>query len=1379
MKKLLTLFLAVLLIVSTLFSLPILSSGATSSSANLIYDGRFDETEKTINIQNWTSADLKDFEKTHKWLIAVQPRDISVDSTTGNKYISTLNSINQILQSVAIEENTDYQLTFKARIADTTAGISLVKFGFVTTETRGTYLFGGAQSKTLATTDTDWTEFTADISTTTLTADTVYALRLQFTNVEVDNICLAKKVDDLIYDGGLEATEKTINIQNLTSADLKDFEKTHKWLIAVQPRDISVDAADGNNKYISTLNSINQILQSVAIESNSEYQLSFDVRIADTTAGTSLVKFGFVTTETRGTYLFGGVQKKTLATTDTDWTEFTADISTTTLTADTVYALRFQFTNVEVDNISLVKKAAVAQVCNVAVQTEGNGSAIVSANQVDAGKEVTFTATPEVDESFLGWYKEGSDTPVSSDAVYTVTVTEDLTLTGKFTTNVTPPVYLIYDGGFDETEKTINIQYWPSADLKDFEKTHKWLIAVQPRDISVDATNGNKYISTLNSINQILQSVAIEPNSEYQLSFDARIADATAGTSLVKFGFVTTETRGTYLFDGAQSKTLAATDTDWTEFTADISTTTLTADTVYALRFQFTNVEVDNIALTKKEKEPDLCNVFANAEGNGTVSVTSNEVTLGTDVTFTATPKTGETFLGWYKEGSDIPVSSDAVYTVTVMEDLTLIGKFTTSVTLQDGILYDGDFSDTALGRVPTAESYDTVTYESAHIWYRPSGYTAVVEEGGSRYLELNNYLYQSVKIKANTKYVLNFIAKTELADASLKASFRALKNRSTTLVTSSADIVNDGEWSSYSVIIEVGELSADYSDYVICLYSGTSAGDGNKILIDDISLEEFTGDKYIVDAIAYRSGRVKVDAKMVEPGTEVTFTAIPNEGATFVGWFEKGFISDGAVSTDIVYKRTVTDNTVLYGIFASAEHPAETYYWNNMDAELGDTSYWKSNIKEDTNATFKVSSEVKHGGNYAFEVITEAGKTTVSTTEPILLKGGTVYTISCYVKSTDNVYLRPMFFTGPTYKEGTNDYVHALSNIRKEIPVTHTIGEADPIISYYTARKFSNITEKLRGADDDGWLFYSMSFTTAADDDGVFGYLGFRNQASESDIANGVACGGSYYIDDITVTEQVLDTSPVATEENYCEYPYNLFEGTDFEDVSLEDTTLGELPDWFSIVSNSENAYLNVKAGNGAYLVKLNTAKSTWYTVGFDWMIEKAGSSYIGISTVPPTESQLSNPTNSKKFAAFYPAEIGSFNRSGFKFYSGSSTEVYLIFYSGSNELNVDNMMLFTNTGYSEDVNNVPLLTYDYDGDGVEYDALWLKYESKNNGSSSSDEENVDNDDYTADGEEEFDETSPGTGDNTFLPIAILIFTCCAFMAFITYKKRGVTNEK
>ena len=86
-------------------------------------------------------------------------------------------------------------------------------------------------------------------------------------------------------------------------------------------------------------------------------------------------------------------------------------------------------------NITLI--ARFAKLSNLTLRSAGNGRVCFKGTNetslaVLPGSEVTVVATPDEDCDFVGWFIGESDVPVSTDTEYTFTVTENVTLTAKF-----------------------------------------------------------------------------------------------------------------------------------------------------------------------------------------------------------------------------------------------------------------------------------------------------------------------------------------------------------------------------------------------------------------------------------------------------------------------------------------------------------------------------------------------------------------------------------------------------------------------------------------------------------------------------------------------------------------------------------------------------------------------------------------------------------------------------------------------------------------------------------------------------------------------------------------------------------------------------------
>ena len=81
------------------------------------------------------------------------------------------------------------------------------------------------------------------------------------------------------------------------------------------------------------------------------------------------------------------------------------------------------------------------------------------------------------------------------------------------------------------------------------------------------------------------------------------------------------------------------------------------------------------------EQDSSVCQITVVSEGNGKVAITNNigstvNVLKGNVIEVVATPDEACDFLGWFIDGNDTPVSTDAVYTFTVGKSMVLVAKF-------------------------------------------------------------------------------------------------------------------------------------------------------------------------------------------------------------------------------------------------------------------------------------------------------------------------------------------------------------------------------------------------------------------------------------------------------------------------------------------------------------------------------------------------------------------------------------------------------------------------------------------------------------------------------------------------------------------------------
>ena len=81
--------------------------------------------------------------------------------------------------------------------------------------------------------------------------------------------------------------------------------------------------------------------------------------------------------------------------------------------------------------------AAPVEKCTVTVNSAGNGGVAIkdkegTSAEIETGSTITVVATPDEGYAFDGWYVDGNEEPVSTDAEYTFTVSEDVAFTARF-----------------------------------------------------------------------------------------------------------------------------------------------------------------------------------------------------------------------------------------------------------------------------------------------------------------------------------------------------------------------------------------------------------------------------------------------------------------------------------------------------------------------------------------------------------------------------------------------------------------------------------------------------------------------------------------------------------------------------------------------------------------------------------------------------------------------------------------------------------------------------------------------------------------------------------------------------------------------------------
>lgn len=327
-------------------------------------------------------------------------------------------------------------------------------------------------------------------------------------------------------------------------------------------------------------------------------------------------------------------------------------ISFKTNATDSAYQLFFKYGGVRdaatnATKSTYFKNFTVKEKVTASAIALGNGSAVVSKTEGLYGDAVTYTATANENEEFLGWYK--CDTLVSTDASYNTTlVSGDNSLTAKFSTN-----------------SLMNISAWGKSPSR---------ASIKITEAAIDGFDTVKVYDIQYAYFYV--NMELKPNTTYKLSYDYKtdyvpeyydIWATKCGAKPDSNGNVVAG-EGYANDDKLLRKYLSVSNLDntvWYENNV-IEFTTNATDTSYQFFMKFGGFVNEDAKTTKsvyfknfKIGEPVTASAIA--FGNGSATVSATEGAVGDKVTFTATPAEGESFTGWYNGKNEL-VSTNAEY---------------------------------------------------------------------------------------------------------------------------------------------------------------------------------------------------------------------------------------------------------------------------------------------------------------------------------------------------------------------------------------------------------------------------------------------------------------------------------------------------------------------------------------------------------------------------------------------------------------------------------------------------------------------------------------------------------------------------------------------
>lgn len=341
--------------------------------------------------------------------------------------------------------------------------------------------------------------------------------------------------------------------------------------------------------------------------------------------------------------------------------------------SDTPISTNAAYTFVVSEDISLVAKFSKWPV--VSIRSAGNGSVSFSdssqpSKAVVPGTTVTVIAVPDENCNFVGWFAGDSETLVSTDATYTFTVSKSVALVAKFSQW---PVVSIRSAG----NGSVSFSDAPGAYKAVMPGTSVTVVAVPYEycdfigwfvgDSETPVSTEAAYTFTMGESISLVAKFRKWP----------MVSIRSVGGGSVSFS--DSDETSQYVSSGT-SITVVATPDEYSEFVGwFVGNSNIPVSTEASYTFTVS----ENVSLVAKFKKWPMISIRCNGYGRvafSNSSESSQYVLPGTEVTVVATPDENCEFVGWFIGNDAAPVSTELVYTLTVVQNVSLLAKFKASI---------------------------------------------------------------------------------------------------------------------------------------------------------------------------------------------------------------------------------------------------------------------------------------------------------------------------------------------------------------------------------------------------------------------------------------------------------------------------------------------------------------------------------------------------------------------------------------------------------------------------------------------------------------------------------------------------------------------------
>ncbi len=497
-----------------------------------------------------------------------------------------------------------------------------------------------------------------------------------------------------------------------------------------------------------------------------------------------------------------------------------------------------------------------------------------SSGAFKSGTTVTVTGNITADEcdEFIGWFDQNGNN-VSKEIVYTFTVTANVSLEAKYSTNLIKLSDGKFESGFNTayakkgTVLTVIADERPNVDFEGWYDKNGVCIsndATTTITVTGSATYYVRYVFV-----KIVGGTLDKGGNSLYTQFDAKLTvKADSNESNV-------------YFDGWY-------DENGTRISKDATTTiTVTGSATYFAKYGTLNVSVDNNYSKITAKDGNV--------------ISFNSVKVPSDCTLTVTAKEPEEhkrFIGFYDENG-VCVSENPSYTFTVTDSVQLEARYgwvQVLVTAENGLVSDDRFDGANDGK-KYVDYYSTVTIIPATIEHKEFLQWSWLDKNGDKQTSKEYRKPITIKPEEPTTYMAEFIY-VKYTITVINGTIDG-KNSDTIEYLQSATVTAnepaDGKIFScwYVNNKEVGKEAT---------YTFTVSGDTTVVAVY----------KNTAVTVNVTGGTVLENKDVYYYGDTITLSADNRDGYEFVGWYDGDILK----STEEQYSLTLNGDVTLTAKF-------------------------------------------------------------------------------------------------------------------------------------------------------------------------------------------------------------------------------------------------------------------------------------------------------------------------------------------------------------------------------------------------------------------------------------------------------------------------------